>query len=208
MCRVLICSPVTHIFWFVRSKQVARERERPQPDSYPKWNYLKLLIVYRQSITWWCDFNVAYFSPLEFKLSRSTGCKSQNLPVLAQVIISQLIYNFDSMPWNYLSGKYCPFSGFLFEAPSVYPLDPIFPNVSSCSLWGPGRNWINKGSSLPTRRIPFSVPKARKGKSGTLLCTDAQTHSHSFALPLAAETYKFLQVIIIVSLLFEQPEVF
>lgn len=77
------------------------------------------------------------------------------------------------MPWNYLSWKYCPFSAFLLEVPSVHPLDPIFPNIPSFSLWGPGRNWINKGSSLPTRRIPFSVPTARKGKSGTLICTNS-----------------------------------
>lgn len=185
----------SHIFfWFVRSKQVARERDWPQPDLYPNYNYLKLLIVYRQSITWWCDFNVAYFSPLEFKLSRSTGWESLNPPVPAPVIKSQLIYNFDLMPWNYLSWKYCPFSAFLLEAPSPRP------HFSQRSQFLFSEGLAGTGSTRD--------PPCQQG--GSLAHWYAQTHPHSFASPLAAETYKcrFLQMIITVSVLFEQPQVF
>lgn len=64
-------------------------------------------------------------------------------------------------------------SFFCFLIRSAVPSTPFFPTFPVSLFWGPGRNWINKGSSLPTRRIPFSVPTARKGKSGTLICTNS-----------------------------------
>lgn len=131
------------------------------------------------------DCSVAHVSPLEFKRSR----KSQKPPLLTQVDDSQLFYYIVLMPWKLPDttghGNIALFSAFVVEAAWVYPLNPNFPKVPRSSPSGQELDQQDCQASM----IPLSCWQPGREKSGTLMCTDAQTHTRSSALPLAAVTY-------------------